>query len=52
MILAWASPFKYMGNSQDELLNSELSIFIKLYLLMYADDTVLLAVSILVCEHH
>ena len=35
----------YLNNIQEELLNDELTTFVKLYLLMYADDTVLLAES-------
>ena len=35
----------YLNNIQEELLNDELTTFFKLYLLMYADDTVLLAES-------
>ena len=35
----------YLNNIQDELLNDELTTFFKLYLLMYADDNVLLAES-------
>ena len=35
----------YLNNIQEELLNDELTTFLKLDLLMYADDTVLLAES-------